>query len=358
MGPAGGGPPREDVARAEPPAHAPDPISRPPSRTDIAADRAFRAATSAMAWGIVVTVLWVVGQIAWAAAPAIATYRLHFLADTTWDANRAQFGVLPAIWGTVYSSVLGLGIGTLFGVAIAVFLSEGFLASGLEALLRLAGLDARAGWASVPTQVENVLRLVIELLAAIPSVVYGLWGIFVVIPLVRGPADWLHAHLGWLPVFGTAFSGPGILPASLVLAIMVLPTITAVSRDALAGVPRKLREAAFGLGATRWEAILAVVVPTASTGIMGAVVLGFGRALGETMALAMLAGNANVMSWSVFSPGNTLAALLANHFPEAGAVEVGALMYAALVLLAITLLVNVAGTLIVRRSEEGLQGLR
>jgi phosphate transport system permease protein len=149
-----------------------------------------------------------------------------------------------------------------------------------------------------------------------------------------------------------------LLPAALVLAIMVLPTISAISRDALIEVPPKIREAAFGLGATRWEAILAVIVPTASTGIFGAVILGFGRALGETMALAMLAGNANVVSWSIFSPANTLAALLANHFPEAGKVEVGALMYAALVLLAITLAVNVVGTIILDRANASLKGLR
>ena len=139
---------------------------------------------------------------------------------------------------------------------------------------------------------------------------------------------------------------------------MVLPTISAVSRDALVRVPPKLREAAFGIGATRWEAILAIFIPTAATGIFGSIVLGFGRALGETMALAMLAGNANVISLSIFSPGDTLAALLANSFPEAGKVEVGALMYAALVLLAITLLVNAIGTWIVQRATASLEGLR
>ena len=147
-----------------------------------------------------------------------------------------------------------------------------------------------------------------------------------------------------------------MLPAALVLAIMVLPTISAISRDALVAVPPKLREAAFGLGATRWEAILAVIVPTAATGIFGSIILGFGRALGETMALAMLAGNANVISWSLFSPANTLAALLANHFPEAGTVEVGALMYAALVLLAITLVVNVVGTADRAAGRRGAEG--
>jgi len=336
----------------------PGDISRPPSWVDVASDRAFRHGTLAIAWFMVAIVVYVVSQIGWAAAPAIRAYGAAFLRGTTWDANRAQFGVLPAIVGTLYSSVLGLAIGTFFGLAIAIFLSERFIGTGLDSLLAFLGVDERSPLAGIPDRVESTLRTTIELLAAIPSVVYGLWGIFVVIPMVRGPADWLHSHLGWIPVFGTSLSGPGILPASMVLAIMVLPTITAISRDALGSVPPKLREAAFGLGATRWEAILAVIVPTASTGIFGAIILGFGRALGETMALAMLAGNANVISWSVFSPGNTLAALLANHFPEAGKVEVGALMYAALVLLAITLLVNVIGTLILRRANAQLAGLR
>ena len=166
---------------------------------------------------------------------------------------------------------------------------------------------------------ERLLKNLIELLAAIPSVVYGLWGLFVVIPLIRPLCNWLHLKLGWVPFFGTDLSGPGMLPAAIVLSIMILPTITAISRDALVSVPPKLRMAAYGLGATRWEAILAVILPTASRGIFGGVVLAFGRALGETMALAMLVGNANQISLSMFSPANTLAALLANNFPEAGA---------------------------------------
>jgi phosphate transport system permease protein len=333
-------------------------ISRSPSATEVWVDRSFRASTFLVAWAVVGVVLYVVWDIAHAAGPAIRDYGVAFLGGMTWDANRHEFGIRPAIVGTLYTSFLGVAIGSAFGLAIAIFLSEGFLASGLDAVLMMLGLADRPGWVSVPGWVEGLLKTTVELLAAVPSVVYGLWGIFVVIPLVRGPANWLHDHVGWLPFFGTPLSGPGIFPASLVLAIMVLPTISAVSRDALVEVPPKLREAAFGLGATRWEVILAVIVPTASTGILGAVILGFGRALGETMALAMLAGNANVISWSMFSPANTLAALLANHFPEAGTVEVGALMYAALVLLAITLLVNIIGTTIVQRADAALKGLR
>jgi len=321
-------------------------------------DRLFRRSTLAAAWFTVFLVGWIVVSIGRQAMPSIRAFGIEFLRGTVWDANHAQFGILPAIVGTLYSSVLGLAIGTIFGLAIAIFLSEHFLSSGLDAVLRISGAVEDTWLAALPDRVENILKVTIELLAAIPSVVYGLWGIFVVIPFVRPPANWLHTHLGWIPIFATGLSGPGLMPAALVLAIMVLPTITAISRDSLVAVPPKLREAAFGLGATQWEAILAVFVPTAATGIFGAIVLGFGRALGETMALAMLAGNANVVSWSLFSPANTLAALLANHFPEADQFEVGALMYAAVVLLAITLIVNIVGTLILQRADAGLKGMR
>ena len=333
-------------------------ISRPPSSSEVFSDRVFRRTTLVVAWFTVFLVGWIVVSIGRDAMPSVHAYGLQFLSGTVWDANRERFGILPAIIGTLYSSILGLTIGTIFGLAIAIFLSEHFLVSGLDSLLRSVGSVEESWLASLPDKIENVLKVTIELLAAIPSVVYGLWGIFVVIPLIRPPANWLHSHLGWIPLFSTGLSGPGLMPAALVLAIMVLPTITAISRDSLAAVPAKLREAAFGMGATRWEAILAIFVPTAATGIFGAIILGFGRALGETMALAMLAGNANVISWSLFSPANTLAALLANHFPEADQTEVAALMYAALVLLAITLIVNIAGTVILQRAEAGLKGLR
>jgi phosphate transport system permease protein len=348
-----GEPPRDEMA-----ALVEEEISRPPSSWEVVGDQLFRRATLVVAWFTVFLVGWIVVSIGRQALPSIHAYGFQFLRGTVWDANRARFGILPAIVGTLYSSILGIVIGTVFGLAIAIFLSEHFLSSGLDAVMRWFGSPEDSWLGSLPDRIENVLKITIELLAAIPSVVYGLWGIFVVIPLVRPPADWLHSHLGWIPIFSTGLSGPGLMPAALVLAIMVLPTISAISRDALVAVPPKLREAAFGMGATRWEAILAIFVPTAATGIFGAIILGFGRALGETMALAMLAGNSNVISWSVFSPANTLAALLANHFPEADQIEVAALMYAALVLLAITLVVNIVGTLILQRADAALQGLR
>src|SRR5919106_3530534 len=298
-----------------------EPISQPPSMADRSLDRAFRALTLCFAGLTLVLALYIVWEVGSKAAPAMQKYGVRFLASSVWDVNRGQFGVLPVIWGTLYSSVLALLLGGIFGVAIAIFLTQEFL----------------------PPKIEVILKNIIELLAAIPSVVYGLWGIFVVIPTIRPAADWLHQHLGWIPFFGTTLSGPGMLPAALVLTIMVLPTISAISRDALSAVPPRLKEAAFGMGATRWEAILRVILPTASTGIFGALVLGFGRALGETMALAMLVGNSNQLSISLFSPANTLAALLALNFPEANKTQEGVLMYAAVVLMAITLLVNICG---------------
>jgi phosphate transport system permease protein len=249
-------------------------------------------------------------------------------------------------------------IGTAFGVAAAIFLSEGFLAQAVYLALKTFRLQLHPMLLKLPDRVEVLLKNLIELLAAIPSVVYGLWGLFVVIPFIRPACNWLNMKLGWIPLFGTTLTGPGVLPAVIVLSIMILPTITAISRGALVAVPPKLRMAAYGMGATRWETILAVILPTAFRGIVGAVVLAFGRALGETMALAMLVGNANRISVSLFSPANTLAALLANNFPEAAKKDVGVLMYAALVLLAITLIVNIVGSLILQRASAAQEGAK
>lgn len=334
-------------------------ISRPPTGREIFVDRAFRWLTYLFAWLTVALVIFIVCEIGGKAVPAMRERGLGFLTGTTWDPNREEYGIAPHIWGTLYSSVLALVVGTLLGVAVAVFLSERFLSSTVFSLLQSVGWQFHPFWGRFPDRVEHLLRNLIELLAAIPSVVYGLWGIFVVIPLLRPVCDWLHQNLAGIPLFSTSLGATGgMLPAALVLAIMVLPTISAISRDALAGVPPKLREAAYGLGATKWETILGVTLPTAQTGILGAVLLAFGRALGETMALAMLVGNANVISWSLFSPANTLAALLANNFPEAGPAQVSLLMYAALVLMAITLLANIFGAVVLQSSARPLKGGR
>ncbi|HWN13997.1 MAG TPA: phosphate ABC transporter permease subunit PstC [Candidatus Dormibacteraeota bacterium] len=305
-------------------------VSKPPTSWDYFADRAFRVMAQGAVWTIVLLLaylLWSIGTKAWL---GMREHGLGFLTSASWDVSRQQFGILPHIWGTLYSSLLALAIGGFFGVVTAIFLTQDFL----------------------PPRLAQVFRVIVELLAAIPSVVYGLWGLFVVIPAMRPVADVLAARVGFIPFFGTTLSGPGLAPAALVLAIMILPTVAAVSQDALRLVPYKVKEAAYGMGTTRWEAILKVMVPAASTGIFGALVLGFGRALGETMALAMLIGNSNQISLSLFSPANTLAALLALNFPEAGPREVQVLMYAALVLLAITLVVNMAGEAIMARSAR------
>ena len=326
-------------------------ISQPPSRLQLLTDKTFRHLCQGFAWLTVISIAFIVVKIILAGVPAMRQYGFGFITGTTWDPNTGQFGILPEIWGTLYSSILALIVGTAFGVAGAIFLTEGYLGEFVFDLLKLLHLHFHPFWGKLPLQIEDLLKNLIELLAAIPSVVYGLWGIFVVIPLIRPACNWLHLKMGWLPVFGTDLSGPGMLPAVLVLSIMILPTITAISRDALVSVPPKLRMAAYGLGATRWETILAVTLPTAARGVFGGVVLAFGRALGETMALAMLVGNSNKISVSLFSPANTLAALLANNFPEAQKKEVAVLMYAALVLLAITLLVNILGAFILQRAS-------
>ncbi len=296
-------------------------ITRPPSSGEFTTDTLFRAVAYACALLIIVLVAFILWEVGKKAVPAMHDYGFGFWTGTTWDVNKGVFGVLPEIWGTLYSSLLALLLGGLFGVSIAIFLTQDF----------------------IHHRMAMVFRTTVELLAAIPSVVYGLWGIYVLIPMIRPGAEWLHEHFSWFPLFGTDLSGPGMAPAALVLAIMILPTVAAISVDAFRRIPYKVKEAAYGMGTTKWEAILKVMLPTASSGILAALVLGFGRALGETMALAMLIGNSNQISLSLFAPANTLASLLASSFPEAGPIEVQALMYAALVLLLITFIVNVLG---------------
>ena len=302
------------------------------TRREQVVDRGFRASTKLT--GIVVVALLgcIVGYLLWIAGPTVLERGAEMATTTSWNANAGEYGILPQIWGTVYSSALALVVGGVLGLAVAVMISQDFL----------------------PSWIQGSLKLLVDLLAAIPSVVYGLWGMFFVIPSIRPMTLWLHESLSFLPLFSERNVGPNMLAASVVLAIMILPTMTAVSRDALVAVPRKLREAAFGLGSTRWQCIFRVVLPTAATGVFGALVLAFGRALGETMALAMLLGNRNDFSWSLLAPSNTLAALIANTLPEAGfgSTTEAALMVAAIALLLITLLVNVVGAWIMNRAAQ------
>jgi phosphate transport system permease protein len=291
-------------------------------------DLFFTRATFLAGWGTVGLLAWIAFQIGYAAWPAVQQYGLGFLIGRDWDTGNDVYGALTLIYGTAITSALALLIATPLGVAISIFLTEDYL----------------------PPAVQDFFKFAVELLAAIPSVIYGLWGIFVVIPITTPIGNWLNAHLGWFPLFSTPSYGPGILPASFVLAIMVLPTIAALSRTALKSTPGATKEGALALGATRWEVIWQISLPMASTGIVGAAVLALGRAMGETMALAMLVGNNNQITSSIFAPANTIASLLANSFGEASGLQVAALMYLSFILMALTLALNAAAEIILERT--------
>jgi len=284
----------------------------------------------------VATLLWILESIITPAMPAIQKTGLSFFTSTVWDVNRDRYGAVPFLAGTAISSTIALLLALPLGVFIALFLSENFL----------------------PVPIRQTIRFVVELLAAIPSVVFGLWGIAVVIPMVREFGGLLSDNLGFIPLFEGPPTGNSTLTASLVLALMVLPTVTAISRSALVAVPQTLREGSYAVGATRWETIFRVLLPTAAPGIVAATILAFGRAMGETMAVAMLIGNSPRLSWSLLSPGGTLAGLLANQFGEAKGLQVSALMYAALALVLLTLLVNIAGEAVLRRAQKSIAGVR
>ena len=279
---------------------------------------------------------WIFWEVFQEAKPALEKFGLGFLTDARWQPNRDRYGVLPFLVGTGATALIALILAFPPGIAIAIFLSEDFL----------------------PLPARQFVRFVVELLAAIPSVVYGLWGIFVVIPLVQTFGTWASERFGHIPLLSGPAYGNSLLTAGIVLALMVLPTITAISRSSLVAVPRTLREGAYALGATRWEAIFGVILPTAAPGIVAATILALGRAMGETMAVAMLIGNSSRLSWSLFAPSGTLASLLANQFGEASGLQVAALMYAALVLVALTLAVNFAGELVLRYTERRTAGIR
>lgn len=301
-------------------------LSQPPTAIDRTINSSTTVSAAAFGWATIALLVFIVWMIGWSSIQAFREFGLDLIFSTTYNPVKDIYGLWPQILGTLYSSLLALIVAAVIGVALAIFLSERFL----------------------PGPIETVLKNIVDLLAAIPSVVYGLWGIFVVIPWV----EWLLRFF-----YGQDFSlSSSMLPAVLVLAIMVLPTIAAISRDALVAVDPKLRQAAYGLGATRWEAIFTVVLPTASPGIFGAIVLGFGRALGETMALAMLLGNVNRFSFSLLEPGNTLAALIANNFAEASGLQTDVLLAAGMVLLLLTLIVNIIGSLIIQFANRGKKG--
>ncbi|NER29785.1 MAG: phosphate ABC transporter permease subunit PstC [Symploca sp. SIO1C4] len=301
------------------------------SQAEKTLDQGFIWLTRIFALGVAAILIWIAFQVGMNAFPAIKQYGLGFLLASGWNPVKHEYGAFPMIYGTLVSSALALLLAVPLGLGTAIFLSEDFL----------------------PLSVRTVLVFLVQLLAAIPSVVYGLWGIFVLSPLIRPIGEWLHSNFGWLPIFGTQpTSNLGMLPAGVILAIMILPIITAISRDSLAALPPELRQASLGLGATRWETIFRVLVPAAFSGIVGGIMLALGRAMGETMAVTMLIGNANQVNISLLDPANTIASLLASQFAEADGLQVAALMYAGLVLFLLTLLVNILAQFIVSKVKK------
>ena len=284
-------------------------------------DRIYEIITTACALVIPALVLAIAIAIFVGAWPAFSKLGLSIVTSSDWDVQAGKFGAAPAIFGTLVSSALALVIATPLAIGVAIFLSE-----------------------FSPTWLRQPIGFLVDLLAAVPSVVYGLWGIFVLVPMLRQhvmPFLRDRLHLGGTPFFSGPAYGPSMLAAGVILAIMALPYISAVSREVLMAVPRSQREAALALGATRWEMIRDAVIPYAKSGIIGGIMLGLGRALGETMAVTMVIGNRAEISASLFAPGYTMASLIANQFSEATSdLHQSALLAVGAILFVITLIVN------------------
>src|SRR5918911_5058376 len=258
--------------------------------------------------------------------PALTRFGLSFLASQQWSVSTDHFGALIFIFGTLYTSLLALLLAVPLSLGVAISLAE-----------------------LAPPRLRGPVSTLVELLAAVPSVVYGLWGIFVLTALVRSPLEtWLGAHFGAIPLFGGPAYGSGILAAALILTVMIVPTIAAISPHALRAVPREQREGLLALGATRWETITRVVVPYARAGIVGAIILGLGRAVGETMAVTMVIGNGRSIGPSLFAITDTLASVIANQFQEAtGTLYPAALLELGLILFVLAIVLNVLARLLV-----------
>jgi phosphate transport system permease protein len=297
-------------------------------------DRIYGGTITVFAFLVPVLLVFVFVEIAIAAWPALSAAGLSFLSSSDWDPVANDYGAFPAIFGTLVTSLIALALATPLALGVAIFLSE-----------------------FAPRWLRQPVGFLVDLLAAIPSVVYGLWGIFVLVPLIRDRLKPFLAetlHLDVLPIFSGPAYGYSVLAAGLILAVMVLPYISAVAREVLLAVPRSQREAALALGATRWEMIWGAVLPFARSGIVGGIILGLGRALGETMAVTMVIGNRHDVSASLFAPGYTMASLIANEFTEATQdIHLSALMAIGFVLLVITLVVNAIARWLVWRVARG-----
>ncbi|MDX6379264.1 MAG: phosphate transport system permease protein [Rubrobacteraceae bacterium] len=248
-----------------------------------------------------------------------------FLWSTAWNPTTGEYGALVFIYGTLVTAFMAILLAGPVGVGIAAYLVE-----------------------IAPARVNQIVGFIVELLAAIPSIVYGLWGFFVLAPFLREyVVPPLQAALGWLPLFSGTFFGPTVFTAGIVLSIMILPTVAAVSRDVIRAVPRDQREAMLALGATRWEMFRHAVLPYAKSGVLGAMILGLGRAAGETMAVTFIIGNSPQLFSSLFDQGATLASIIAGQFPEAGGILLSVLIELGMILFVITILINVSARLMV-----------
>jgi len=295
------------------------------------ADRIFRWGTFFFAIAVPILILLLVWILSKGARTSIVTFGGHFLSTSIWDVVHSKFGVLFAIAGTALTSLLALLLAVPVSLGAALFLSE-----------------------LAPRWMRSPLSFLIELLAAVPSIVYGIWGIFILVPVIKHVEVWLQIRFPFIPFFQGETLGFGVITAGVILAIMILPFITSISREVIQAVPRAQREAALALGATQWEALSGPVLRYARSGILGAIILGLGRALGETMAVTMVIGNNNTIPLSLFSLGNTMPSLLANEFAEASdPLQLSALYHVALVLVIITIIINAVARLMIWSVSKG-----
>ena len=274
--------------------------------------------------------VWIAETVFDQASPSISRFGLGFVGSQTWDSTHNTFGAADFIYGTVVSSFIALLIATPMAIAISIYLTE-----------------------LAPRIIRRPVAILVELLAAIPSVILGLWGILFLGPIMQNHLEpFLHSFLGWIPLFAGTPSPFGMLPAALILTIMALPIITSITREVFQTTPAELKEGAYALGATRWEMVRTAVLPVAKPGITGAVILGLGRALGEAIAVTQVIGNATQIKASLFASAGTLAAQIASQYQSANpGLWQASLLYLGAILLVISLIVNIVARLIVRRSQ-------
>ena len=290
-------------------------------------DVGFKNIVVAMASMVGIVLFSIFAVVYYESTESISRYGLRFLFSSAWNPVTDEYGAFTAIYGTLFTSIASLLIAIPLGVGTAIFITENI----------------------IPEFIRNVIGIMVELLAAIPSVVLGLWAVFIMEPFIRPFLNIIYELFGFIPLFSTQPFGAGLMPAILILVVMILPIITSISKDSLNQVPFKLKQAAYGIGASRWTTIFKVIIPAAISGITGGVLLALGRAMGETMAVTMIIGNSINFSWSIFAPSYTISSMLANQFGEADGSQVSSLMYAALILMILTLMVNVFAQWIVKK---------